>query len=220
MNIRFKIVAFAFAVVLVTTPLLAGASVGSQSLDFLASISNAFGGTLTSLQGMFSSLSGMLSKNNTSSTPAKINPIGNSITLKQGDKSVMVAVLQRTLIADGYLKAPATGIFDANTQAAVETLQKAKNLPVTGYVQIASSSIATTFSHAASSFVPIAAGTTGTNAAAFQRFLIGRGDLKIATATAYFGTLTSAAVKKFQAGHQLPQTGVIDQGTFAAMNGK
>jgi peptidoglycan hydrolase-like protein with peptidoglycan-binding domain len=213
MNTKLKIVTLLFVVFCVTTPFLVNASAGSQPPNLLASISSIFQGIFTSIYSIFSG--GVVP-----STSVQNKAVIDSITLQLGDKSVMVDVLQQALIAEGYLKPPATGVFDENTQAAVEAFQKAKGLPVTGYIKMATSSLASSFSAASSSFTPITVGATGTRATAFQKFFIAKGDLKIATTTTYFGTQTEAAVKAFQASHGLPQTGKIDQATFAAMNGR
>jgi peptidoglycan hydrolase-like protein with peptidoglycan-binding domain len=169
---------------------------------------------------LLASIGTVFIKNNVATTTVQGKFVSNSITLELGNKSVIVAILQKELIAKGYLKEPATGVFDANTQAAVKAFQKAENLPVTGYVQVATSSLASLFAAAALPFVPIKIGATGVQANAVQSILINKGNLKIATTTAYFGTLTQSALKAFQASHGLPQTGIVDQATFAAMNGR
>ena len=56
--------------------------------------------------------------------------VPKSIVLKLGEKNVMVAVLQRTLVKDGFFNYPITGVFDKNTLIAVEALQKANKLPI------------------------------------------------------------------------------------------
>jgi peptidoglycan hydrolase-like protein with peptidoglycan-binding domain len=208
-----KILAFAIAALCVAVPLFASASVTPQPPDLLAVISNAFEGLMASISTIFASRNG--TPTSTLSTSAY-----NSVTFRIGDTSVMVAVIQKALIAAGYLKGTATGIFDAKTQAAVEAFQKANKLSATGYLQIATSSLASSFSAASPSFTPIKAGATGVRVTAIQKFLIEKGGLNIPTTTAYFGTSTVAAVEVFQKSHGLPQTGIIDQATFAAMNGK
>lgn len=218
MNTKPKVIAIILVAVLVTTPFLASASSSSQSLDLFASIAAVFQGYLGSIYGVLSKI--LTNAPMPASTLTSPKFVSNSITLQLGDKSVMVAMLQRALIQEGYLKSPVTGVFDANTKAAVEAFQKAKNLTVTGYIEIATSSITSTFAGGASSFVPIQAGATGTEASDLQSFLIKKGDLHISAPTNFFGALTEAGVKAFQKSHDLPQTGVIDQATFAAMNGK
>jgi peptidoglycan hydrolase-like protein with peptidoglycan-binding domain len=222
MNTKPKIIAFILVIFCAATPIFASASTGPQPFDLLASVSVTLQGALTSLYGALSTFLNPKSVSSTSTTPITNNnaAVSSTITLKLGQKSVMVTLLQWDLIADGYLKGPATGVFGTSTQAAVEALQKAKNLPVTGYLLMTTSSVASSFARAASPFTPITVGATGTMASALQKSLVKSGNLNISTTTSYFGTLTQAAVKKFQASHQLPQTGIVDQTTFAAMNRK
>jgi len=227
MNIKQKTITFVLILSCAATPLLADASVSVSPSNLLAAISVAFENDLASLSAILSHAIVSPAPGSTTSTTSRA-PVATTttrsatstvITLQLGNKSVIVAVLQRGLISGGYLKPPATGIFDANTQAAVEAFQKAKNLPVTGYIQMTPSGIASSFAATASAFVPIKAGATGAQANALQSVLIKKGNLKISTTTAYFGTLTQAALKAFQASHNIPQTGIVDQATFAALNG-
>ena len=76
------------------------------------------------------------------------------------------------------------------------------------------------FSSIASSSTEMGVGTTGANVRSVQAFLIKNGYLKLGAPTQYYGARTALAVKAFQAAHDLPQTGIVDQATFAAMNGK
>lgn len=215
MNTKPKIIAVALVVLFAVTPLLVSASVSGQSLSMLATISNAFQGYLASI---FTVLSKSTVNMNVPTTPPKAF-VPDSITLQLGEKSVLVAILQQSLISAGYLKGPATGVFGTSTQVAVEAFQKAKNLTVTGYIKVATSSLASSFAAASPTFVPIGAGTNGAQANAVQTILIKTGNLKISKTTGYFGAATEAAVKAFQKAHDLPQTGIIDEATFAAMNG-
>ena len=54
-------------------------------------------------------------------------------------------------------------------------------------------------------------GMTSTDVTELQKILIAKGHLKIATPTGYFGAMTQAAVKAFQAANSLEQTGVVDE---------
>ena len=60
-------------------------------------------------------------------------------------------------------------------------------------------------------------GSTGAGVTALQNQLIALGYLK-ASATGYFGALTAAAVRKFQAAHGLAQVGYTGPATRAALN--
>lgn len=215
---KYIILAVAIVALSAALPVFASA-VGSASSP-VSSLTSV----IADLQADIASLSSLVSQGAASSTSSGASSenkpaTGASITLELGDKSVLVALLQDALIKDGYLRTPATGVFDANTKTALEAFQESEGFPVTGYIVMTTSSIASSFAAAATPFTPIVIGTTGTRASAVQQLLIKSGLLKIATTTAYFGTETQAAVKAFQAAHGLPQTGVIDQATFAAMNG-
>lgn len=217
MKTKPTVIALIVMVLFTASPIFAAASTGPAPTSLLASISSEFSSVFTYLYDL---VSGKLAATpSSSSATSTVNTSSSDlITIGLGNKSVMVTIIQWKLIGEGYLKGPATGIFDANTQAAVEAYQKAENIPVTGYLQVTTSSAEASFKAAAPSFVPVTVGATGTRATAFQKVLIARGNLKLSTTTAYFGTETQTAVKAFQASHNLPQTGVIDQATFAAMN--
>jgi hypothetical protein len=62
-------------------------------------------------------------------------------------------------------------------------------------------------------------GSTGSAVQALQTFLIGQGDLVLATPTQYFGSLTQAALAKFQAAHNItPSVGYFGPKTRAYVN--
>ncbi len=62
-------------------------------------------------------------------------------------------------------------------------------------------------------------GSTGSAVMALQQFLIGQGDLVLATPTQYFGALTQAALAKFQAAHGItPSVGYFGPKTRAFVN--
>jgi hypothetical protein len=62
-------------------------------------------------------------------------------------------------------------------------------------------------------------GSTGSAVTALQQFLIGQGDLVLATPTTYFGSLTQAALAKFQAAHNItPSVGYFGAKTRAFVN--
>jgi len=76
------------------------------------------------------------------------------------------------------------------------------------------------FAAAATPFVSLYVGSTGSQVKSLQGFLIKQGFLNISTSTTQFGPLTEAALRAFQKAKGLSQTGILDQATFAAMNGK
>jgi hypothetical protein len=62
-------------------------------------------------------------------------------------------------------------------------------------------------------------GSTGSAVQALQTFLIGQGDLVLATPTQYFGSMTQAALAKFQAAHNItPSVGYFGPKTRAYVN--
>jgi len=145
----------------------------------------------------------------------------SSITLALGNKSVAVAVLQTLLIKKGYLSLAApTGYFGTATQSALEAFQAASNLPQTGTLVIPSDQLSSFFASVAGPATEMSFGATGVHVQSLQTFLIQGSYLKLNAPTEYFGSLTFAAVKDFQAANDLPQTGVVDTATFAAMNGR
>jgi peptidoglycan hydrolase-like protein with peptidoglycan-binding domain len=153
-----------------------------------------------------------------SSSTAPIAP--QSIVLSLGSKSVMVTAVQQALIKEGYLKGSPTGVYGTSTQVAVEKFQQANNLTVTGDITIASNSVTSSLRANAPAFVTIGPTSSPAEISRIQAYFITIGYLKIAAATGVYGPATEAAVKTFQKAHGVPQTGVIDEATFAAMNGK
>lgn len=152
--------------------------------------------------------------------PSTSTAASSFVTLQLGDQNVAVAVLQRVLAKQGYLSITVpTGYFGSLTKAAVIAYQKAENLPQTGTFLIPTSGLSAFFSAGATPFIGAAVGSTGTQVKSLQQFLIQRHLLSISAPTTYFGPLTQAAVIAFQRAKGLPQTGALDQATFAAMNG-
>jgi len=156
-----------------------------------------------------------------SSGTVQTSTVSSPFTLQLGDTSVAVTALQELLVKQGYLSVSVpTGYFGPLTQAAVIAFQKAKNLPQTGVMTVPANGADILFKSVASSFSSATIGSTGSHIGSVQQFLINRGLLHITTSTNYFGSMTQAAVIAFQKSHGLPQTGIVDQATFAAMNGQ
>ncbi len=61
-------------------------------------------------------------------------------------------------------------------------------------------------------------GSTGADVTALQQVLIDAGFLNITTPTGYYGSLTFAAVKKYQAAHGVDQVGIVGPQTRAQLN--
>lgn len=63
----------------------------------------------------------------------------------------------------------------------------------------------------------LSVGSTGAEVTALQQVLTGQGDFT-GTVTGYYGSLTEAAVDKFQAAHSIQQLGIVGPETLAALN--
>jgi len=151
---------------------------------------------------------------------ASVPTAASGITLQFGQKNVAVATLQNLLVKKGYLVSTSvTGYFGPITQSALKAFQKANNLPQTGLLTISSGHLPAFFAAAGSS-APMGLGTTNAHVKSLQASLVAGGYLKLNATTNYFGSLTQKAVISFQKAHGLPQTGVVDATTFAAMNKK
>ena len=59
---------------------------------------------------------------------------------------------------------------------------------------------------------------TGADVKELQKILIGKGFLKVAAPTTYFGQATKAAVKAFQKANGLAQIGIVGPQTRALLN--
>jgi len=155
------------------------------------------------------------------SMPTINSHVSNFVVLNVGDKGVAVSVLQKLLVKDKFLASSGvTGNYDSATETAVKAFQKAKGLPQTGVFTIAKSSLPAFYASASSTFVKLKLGSSGAQVTAIQSFLIKKGYLKLSKPTGTYGSSTQTAVKAFQKAKGLSQTGIIDQATFNAMNGK
>ncbi len=67
-------------------------------------------------------------------TNLKTNCINLTVSLKQGNKNSNVIILQNFLKEKGYLNAPTTGFFGAQTLKAVKNFQKDNNINATGFI--------------------------------------------------------------------------------------
>lgn len=203
-------------------PWFAGAQTTPPNNSLFAATINIFQSELTTIYDAALKILSAVSNSAApaANTPVSATSVSNFINLKVGSRGVLVSSLQNALAREGYLKEAPTGVFDGATQAALEAAQKAKQIPVTGEIVMATSSVVASLEDVAPPFTPVELGATGSEATAIQKFFIARGYLKIATSTGYFGVTTQAAIEAFQKAHGLPQTGIIDVATFAAMNGK
>lgn len=173
-----------------------------------------------------------------------------SRNLSFGAKGDDVTSLQKFLIEKGYLSADnATGYFGMLTQAAVQKFQAAQGIVSSGSPEtngygavgpttrarinsLSSGSVASTCTGILPSGVAkvltrrLALASTGDDVKTLQEFLISKGYLSAGNVTGYFGPMTMAAVKKFQAAEGIvssgdPETtgyGAVGPGTRAKIN--
>ncbi len=157
--------------------------------------------------------SGQARGNSTAVPPAPALP------LRIGSRGTAVLKVQQ------LLKVSATAYYGPLTTAAVKRWQAARHLPATGVVDartwtamrltpvISSATVvrpALSTRPQISPALPLKAGSRGTAVRSVQLLL------KV-SATAYYGPLTTAAVKRWQAAKHLPATGVVDARTWTAM---
>ncbi len=156
-----------------------------------------------------------------------------SLALERGNKGSQVTSLQKKLQAAGYFSGPVTGYYGSLTQAAVKNFQQANGLNPNGIADLETLNVLESGSDADAS----------TQEASFQKMdaddsqdltsssgVLKRGNRssqvtslqkKLQTAgyfsgpiTGYYGSLTQAAVKKFQQAKDLTPDGIADSETF------
>jgi peptidoglycan hydrolase-like protein with peptidoglycan-binding domain len=158
-------------------------------------------------------------------SPNKTAPFRTSDRLLQrGDTGEAVTELQNQLQQLGFFQANATGFYGPLTETAVRRFQRDRNLTVDG---IAGSSTQAAIDRALSPNTTTAysnntrllqRGDTGEAVTALQNQLQQLGFFQ-ANATGYYGPLTEAAVRRFQAARNLSVDGVAGPSTKAALNG-
>ena len=152
--------------------------------------------------------------------------------LSVGMTSSGVTQLQTVLAQQGDFSGTATGYYGSLTEAAVEKFQAAHGIAQVGSVgpetraalnalmapetSTSSSSAATVGDgYVFSNFIGY--GDTSNDVTELQKRLTALGDYS-GPVTGYFGSLTQAAVEKFQGQHDIDQVGYVGPGTRAALN--
>ncbi len=158
--------------------------------------------------------------------------------LSVGSSGSDVTELQAILKQQGFFSGAPTGYFGVQTEAAVKAFQRAHSIDAVGAVGPSTRAVLNALP--ASSAAPAAAslsaapastaagyvfskflglGSSGAEVSALQNKLASLG-LYAGPVTGYYGALTQAAVKKFQAAHGLDTFGYVGPGTRAALNGQ
>lgn len=126
-------------------------------------------------------------------------PLAGSKILRRGSRGSEVTALQRELTELGFYEGPVTGYYGKLTTAAVQRFQRAKKLNADGIV-----GVKTVSAIIASNDIPVIAnspnlrrGSRGSEVTSLQNELKLLGYYN-GPVTGYYGSLTEAAVKKFQ----------------------
>lgn len=163
-----------------------------------------------------------IAKKGVSSSSSSSSSSGSGV-LKLDSQGSKVAQLQQDLKQLGYYYADITGNFGTKTEAAVIAFQKAYNLTADGVagsntlnaiaaaVEKAGGSVSSS-----SSASGLKLGSTGSDVRALQQNLTTLG-YYYGDITGHYGTMTQAAVTKFQKARGLTQDGVAGEKTLEAI---
>src|SRR5471030_1845835 len=109
MKTKTTIIAIVLIASCVAMPFFAGAATSSSSSP------GFFGSIFSAVQNAFGFIFNIFAPSNNSSSSttatATSTPAEKSVTLKLGDKNVLVTVVQEALIKYKYMKGPVTGTF-------------------------------------------------------------------------------------------------------------
>lgn len=142
----------------------------------------------------------------------------DTTTLRRGDRGPRVQALQETLVRFGHLSAAALatgpGIFGRQTEAALKEFQRANGLIANGLYDGATRAVVEAITSG------VRRGARGEVVARLQRRLV---ELKyltpqqVATGPGIFGHQTENALRRFQADHDIRQTGALGPQTYRAL---
>ena len=168
-------------------------------------------------------------------TEVKTLPVLTGLSIRQGDKGVIVRTVQSVLFAKGYYTGAISGTYDSATVSAVKAFQQKNGLKADGVCGaqtqellfgdgISSNATATPKPTATPTPLPqlvkpsstVRQGSKGNDAKLVQQRLI---DLKYLSGKAdgAFGTKSVAALKAFQEKNGLKADGVCGSGTAAVL---
>ena len=145
----------------------------------------------------------------------------SSTTLKLDSQNSAVTQLQKDLKQLGYYYADITGKFGTKTEAAVKEFQKDNKITadgVAGYktLQAISKAIAAAGGSASSGTTGLKVGSTGDKVRQLQLDLTALG-YYYGDVSGHYGSLTQAAVKKFQKAKGITQDGIAGTSTLNAI---
>ena len=140
--------------------------------------------------------------------------------VQPGYRSVEVSELQQTLQAIGYYDGPITGYYGALTKAAIRRFQADHGLKVDGIAGPQTLRVLQSTPDMVQSdwdfSIVLRFGSSGARVVQLQQYLqvLGCYDGAI---TGYYGEITQAAVKRFQAVMGLRPTGIVNADTLATL---
>lgn len=145
----------------------------------------------------------------------------------RGDSGSQVTAIQENLTALGYFDGPITGYFGALTETSVIQFQQANALPPDGIVgsetqailQQQAGSVSRQSVYPTSGRNTLARGASGSDVTALQSALQAAGYYD-GPITGTFGTLTEAAVIRWQQARGVTADGVVDTSALAALTNK
>ncbi len=147
--------------------------------------------------------------------------LSTTLVLKNGDEGANVKLLQSALAEMGYLaKDKVTGYFGDVTESAVKKFQKDNGISQTGKAAKQTIEKINTIIDGTKLDTNrvYKAGDEDEGVKVLQQRLYELGYLEKKYVTGYYGSITVAAVKKFQKNNQISQTGTVAQLTLAALN--
>ncbi|MFZ5988806.1 MAG: peptidoglycan-binding domain-containing protein [Bacillota bacterium] len=149
--------------------------------------------------------------------------LAGSGVLKEGMSGSEVTSLQKNLKILGYLSVSPTGYYGSLTKTAVKKLQGRYGLAQDGVAGSATFSLVDrllrekTSSTRSSSSMVLKEGMSGSRVTTLQKNLKTLGYLSV-NPTGYYGSLTTAAVKKLQRRYGLAQDGMVGTNTDSLIN--
>ncbi len=153
--------------------------------------------------------------------PTTLNALtatANTATLlKQGDKGTQIKLLQQNLIALGYLRGEADGIYGSGTKTAVMTFQAASGLTADGQAGIKTLNAIASAVGSISASTSLKFGDRGDAVKALQQKLISLNYLS-GNADGIYGSGTEKAVSEFQKKSSLTVTGCADTQTVEKLS--
>lgn len=148
-----------------------------------------------------------------------VSMAGNAFAaLRRGNSGAQVTNLQTRLITAGYYNGPVTGYFGSLTEAAVKRFQQAKKISVDGVAGSVTLSYLPNSGGGGTGYPSrtLSRGSSGQDVVNLQNKLRSSGFYN-GPVTGYYGSLTEAAVKRFQQYYGLKSDGIVGSRTLGVI---